>query len=164
MSSCGAVPKGGARKRRGGEEDVPDAIVDSVGGRRSRRRKVSKKKTRRSRFRGGDGYGFNGPIGTNGPEWGSSYTSQPYSSSTSAPIADPFSTRGGRRRKSKKAGRKSRKGRRMRGGVSLTNPGMVGYGFSGTTEGVRGGIAPASVYASKVPMGHAQGADGVMRV
>lgn len=112
-------------------------------------------------MRGGDGYGFNGSIGTNGPEWGSSYTSQPYSSATGGPIADPFSTRGGKR-KSRKGKKKSR--RKMRGGVSLVNPGMVGYGFSGPTSGINGGIAPASVYASKMPLGHVQGEDGVMRV
>lgn len=141
-----------------------------------RRRKS--KKTRKTR-RGGAGYGFNGAIGANGPEWAANSTSTPMNPdgtvNTKFAAADTAtnSVVGGRRRKSrkgksKKAGRRSRKsrGRKMRtlkGGAwspGNVNAAGVGYGFSGPTSGVTGGIAPASAYPARVG-GAPMGADGV---
>ena len=130
-------------------------------------------------MRGGVMYGPGAAIAPGALEWGGVDTSAPYDSATGAKMADPFGTSGdtnakvmgGRRRsrkgKSKKGGksRKSR-GRKMRTlkGGSWTpgnvNAAGVGYGFSGPTSGVTGGIAPASAYPSRVG-GAPMGADGV---
>jgi hypothetical protein len=136
------------------------------------------KKTRKTRkMKGGVMYGPGGAIAPGALEWGGVDTSAPYDSATGAKVADPFGTSpdtnakvtGGRRRKSrktkkskksKKAGRRSRK---MRGGAwspGNVNAAGVGYGFTGPTGGVTGGIAPASGYASRVG-GAPMGADGV---
>lgn len=143
-----------------------------MGGRRKTRK--GKKTTRKSRkMKGGVMYGPTQAITPGALQWGAVDTSAPYNSATGQAVADPFGTSGdtnakatgGRRRKSrkgksKKAGKKSRK---MKGGAF--NPGNinaagVGYGFTGATDGVRGGIAPASAYPSRVG-GAPMGADGV---
>jgi hypothetical protein len=133
------------------------------------------KKTRK--MRGGVMYGPGEAIAPGALAWGGVDTSAPYDSATGAKVADPFGTSpdtnakvtGGRRRKSrktkkskksKKAGRRSRK---MRGGAwspGNVNAAGAGYGFTGPDAGVRGGIAPASGYASRVG-GAPMGADGV---
>ena len=119
------------------------------------------------------GYGFGGAMGTNGADWVASNTSLPmrpdgtvnaeYAAADTATNAHV----GGRRRKtrktkkSKKAGK--RKSRKMRGGAwspGNVNAAGAGYGFTGPTSGVTGGIAPASGYASRVG-GAPMGADGV---
>ena len=134
-----------------------------------------RRKTRKTRkMRGGVMYGPGAAIAPGALEWGGVDTSAPVSSATGQPIADPFKTSGdsnakvtgGRRRKTKKGGKKSRKtrkSRKMKGGAF--NPGNinsagVGYGFTGADSGVRGGIAPASSYPSRVG-GAPMGADGV---
>lgn len=134
------------------------------------------KKTRK--MRGGVMYGPGGAIAPGALEWGGVDTSAPYDSATGVKVADPFGTSpdtnakvtGGRRRKtrasrktkkSKKAGK--RKSRKMRGGAwspGNVNAAGAGYGFTGPTAGVTGGIAPASGYASRVG-GAPMGADGV---
>jgi len=133
------------------------------------------KKTRK--LRGGVMYGPGAAIAPGALEWGGVDTSAPYSSATGAKVNDPFGTSpdtnakvtGGRRRtrklkgKSKKRSRKTRKTRKMRGGSwspSNVNAAGVGYGFTGPTSGVTGGIAPASGYPSRVG-GAPMGADGV---
>lgn len=73
------------------------------------------------------------------------------------------SKKGGKKttRKSRKS-RKSR-GRKMRGGMwspGNVNVAGVRYGFTGPTDGVRGGIAPATAEPSRVG-GAPMGADGV---
>lgn len=148
MGQCGAPMMGGKRKTRKG-----------------------KKTTRK--LKGGVMYGPTQAITPGALQWGAVDTSAPYSSASGQPIADPFKTSGdtnakvtgGRRRKSrkgksKKAGKKSRK---MKGGAwspGNVNAAGVGYGFSGTTSGVTGGIAPATAYPSGVG-GAPMGADGV---
>lgn len=120
-----------------------------------------RRRNRTRKMRGGMGYGFGGTIGTNGPQWNSSWGGEVTKSG--APVydtADP--QRGSSRRKSrktrkgKKAGRKTRK---MRGGASWTSVAPVGYGYTGS--GSRG-LADATAYASKVPPagGPVQNPDG----
>ncbi len=80
--------------------------------------------------------GMSGTIGTAGAEWSGTSLSGPYSSATGQPIADPYSSQaGGRRRRHRKTrGRKSRgrKGRRtMRGGAAQYLPAKASAGFSG---------------------------------
>lgn len=129
------------------------------------------KKTRK--MRGGVMYGPGAAITPGALEWGGVDTSAPYDSATGAKTADPFGTSpdtnakvtGGRRRsrkgKSKKGGKKSRasrasrksRGRKMKGGAwtpGNVNAAGVGYGFTGPTSGVTGGIAPASAYPARV--------------
>ena len=126
-----------------------------------------RKKTRK--MRGGVMYGPTSAIAPGALEWGGVDTSAPYSSATGAKVADPFSTSpditakatGGRRhkgksksksRKTKKGGRRTKK-RTMRGGrwtPSNVNSANTGYGFTGATEGVRGGIAPATGYQANI--------------
>lgn len=134
-----------------------------MGGKRRKSRKI----------RGGVMYGVTQAITPGALQYGAVDTSAPYSSATGQAVDDPFNTNpdnnakatGGRRRKtrkgkSKKRGRKSRK---MRGGAfspGNINAAGVGYGFTGATSGVRGGIAPASGYPSRVG-GAPMGADGV---
>jgi hypothetical protein len=99
-----------------------------------------RRKTRK--FRGGNGYGFTATpgdvINAGNIAWTPNMTSVP----DGKPVVG--SVTGGRRRKSKKGKRASRK-RTMRGGGSVAN---VGYGFAGT--GARG-IADAIPYASNLP-------------
>lgn len=136
-----------------------------------------KRKTRK--MKGGVMYGPGAAITPGALEWSGVDTSAPYDSATGAKMADPFGTSpdtnakvtGGRRsrkgkskktKKSKKS-RKSRKTRKMRGGAwspGNVNAAGVGYGFTGADSGVRGGIAPASAYPSRVG-GAPMGADGV---
>lgn len=113
-----------------------------------------RRKTRKTRkMKGGNGYGFTGAIGTNGPEWEANMTS--------TPDGKPYVPTGGGRRKTRKS-KKTRKTRKMKGGAAWQTVGAVGYGYTG--EGARG-LADATAYASKVPVGGpAQGADGVSRV
>ena len=139
-----------------------------AGGRRRKSKKTRKMK-------GGVMYGPGAAIAPGALEWGGVDTSAPYDSATGAKMADPFGTSpdtnakvtGGRRRKSrktkksKKAGK--RKSRKMRGGAwspGNVNAAGAGYGFTGPTSGVTGGIAPASGYASRIG-GAPMGADGV---
>lgn len=127
-----------------------------------RRRRTQKK---RKAMRGGMGYGFQGPMGTNGPVWGAAWGGEVTKSG--APVydtADP--QRGSGRRKSrrgKKSKKGSRKGRRtMRGGAQWQSAGAVGYGFTGSGER---GLAGATAYAAKVPPSGApvQNLDGAYR-
>lgn len=140
-----------------------------------------RKGTRRSRkMRGGVMYGPTEAISPGAIAWGGVDTSAPYSSATGAKVADPFGTSpdtnskltGGRRRRrvsktnkratKKKSSRRNRR-RTMRGGAfspGNVNAAGVGYGFSGAQDGIRGGIAPASGYASRIG-GAPMGVDGV---
>lgn len=109
------------------------------GGRRRKTRKI----------RGGNGYGFAGAIGTNGPQWDANMTSVP----DGVPVVGSVDSglKGGRRRKTRKnrkGGKKSRR-RTMRGGGSI---GVVGAGFAGT--GSRG-IADYVPYEANRPPGGA---------
>ena len=135
-----------------------------------------RRKSRKTRRIRGGAYGFGAPITVGALEVGKVDTATPYSSTSGQRVADPFGTSpdsnakvtGGRRRKtrkgkSKKGGRRSRK---MKGGAfspGNVNAAGTGYGFTGPTDGVRGGIAPASGYASRVG-GAPMGADGVRSV
>ena len=141
------------------------------GGRRRKTRKTRK-------MRGGVVSGAIGPLSVGAMEYGAVDTSAPVSSSTGQLVNDPFKTSGDnnakvtggrRRRKTKKGGkksrktRKSRKSRKMKGGAFTpgnVNAAGTGYGFTGPDSGIRGGIAPASGYASRVG-GAPMGADGV---
>ena len=106
----------GARRKRGGDDMLlSPQLKEYKGSRRSRR---------------GGGYGFGGVIGTNGADWSANNTSN---------AVKPA----GGRRKSKKAGRRTR--RKTRGGGSV---GMVGYGYTGT--GSRG-LADPQAYNSNPP-------------
>lgn len=139
------------------------------GGKRRKTRKSGKtRKTRK--YRGGVMYGPTTAISPGALEWGAVDTSAPVSSATGQRVHDPFGTSpdtnakvtGGRRRKGKKS-RKSRKSRKMKGGAwspGNVNAAGVGYGFTGADSGVRGGIAPASAYPSRVG-GAPMGVDGV---
>lgn len=111
---------------------------------------------RRSRkMKGGNFYGFTGALDgtTAGAGWGAVDNSLNYNSETGKPIPDPFSTKTGGKRKSKKhskknlyadvmggkKGKKSRKvtrRRKMYGGVSQILPAKASAGFTG--EGSRG--------------------------
>lgn len=139
-----------------------------MGGKRRKTRKT--RKTRK--MKGGVMYGPTQAITPGALQWGAVDTSAPYDSATGAKVADPFGTSpdtnakvtGGKRRKgkSKKAGKKSRK---MKGGAwspGNVNAAGVGYGYTGPTAGVTGGIAPASAYPARVG-GAPMGADGVRR-
>lgn len=137
-------------------------------------------KTRK--MKGGVMYGPTQAITPGALQWGAVDTSAPYDSATGAKTVDPFGTSpdtnakvtGGRRRsrksKTKKGGKKSRKSRKgrsrkMKGGSwspGNVNAAGVGYGFSGATSGVTGGIAPATAYPSGVG-GAPMGADGVRK-
>jgi hypothetical protein len=127
------------------------------------KRRKGSRKTRK--MRGGMGYGFGGTIGTAGPEWNSSWGGEV--TKAGVPVydsADP--QRGqGRRRKSKKATKKGRKGKKrtMRGGAQWQSVAGVGYGYTGS--GSRG-LADPTAYASKVPPagGPSQNADGAYHV
>lgn len=131
-----------------------------------RRHKKNRKTRANRKMKGGVMYGPGAAITPGALEWGGVDTSAPYDSATGAKVADPFGTSpdtnakvtGGKRRgrktkkskKSKKAGRRSRK---MRGGAwtpGNVNAAGVGYGFTGPTSGVTGGIAPASAYPARV--------------
>jgi hypothetical protein len=139
-----------------------------MGGRRRTR------KTRR--MRGGDGYsfGFDPETGTGGAGFTAVNTSQPYSSATGEPIADPFATKGGARRsrrsrKGKKTARKTKKAgrrhRKMKGGMtpSSVNAGSVGYGMSAGAPWASGlGLPTFSSYSPRGgPEGAAVNPDGV---
>ena len=126
-------------------------------------------KTRK--VRGGAGYGFGSAITPGTLEVVPNSTSTPMDPSGKV-LPDPYSTQGSgnastlmggkrRTRKTKKGGKKSRKtkkggrrNRKMKGGMyganGVVNSAGAGYGFSGTTPGVTGGIAPATGYASRV--------------
>lgn len=124
--------------------------------RRNRTRKHGRK------MRGGMGYGFGGTIGTNGPQWNSSWGGEVTKSG--APVYDTADPQRGssRHRKSKKGKKTSRRRKTMRGGASWTSVAPVGYGYTGS--GSRG-LADATAYASKVPPagGPAQNPDGAYR-
>ncbi len=109
-------------------------------------------------------YGPTEAIAPGAIAWGGVDTSAPVDPVTGGKVADPFSTspditakatggrRHGKKRTAKKAGRRHKR-RTMRGGrwtPANVNGGMVGYGFTAPTEGVRGGIAPATGYQANV--------------
>jgi hypothetical protein len=134
-----------------------------MGGRR-RRTVKSKSKKGAKKMRGGMGYGFQGPMGTNGPTWGASWGGEVTKDGTPV-LGTSDRVVGGRRHKTAK-GKKGKTGRRrrtMRGGASFQSPGQVGYGYTGT--GSRG-LADATGYASRVPPSGApsQNADGAYHV
>lgn len=137
----------GGRRRRGGVD--PDEVAKNMSDKEVSKGlpdKNTRGARRRSRkLRGGNGYGFSGAIGTNGPQWDANMTSTP----DGKPYI-PDGLKGGKRRsrKSRKGGKKSRR-RTMRGGGSI---GVVGAGFAGT--GSRG-IADYVPYAANVPPGGA---------
>ena len=126
--------------------------------------KGGKKRTRK--MRGGMGYGFGGTIGTAGAQWDSSWGGEV--TKAGAPVydsADP--KRGGSRHRKQtkklknKQKNKRRTTRKMRGGAQWQSAANVGYGYTG--EGSRG-LANATAYASKVPVGGpTQNPDGAYR-
>ena len=137
-----------------------------------------KRRGKSRKMRGGAGYGFGDPISVGTLSVVPNSTSTPMKPDgtvdTKFAAADTATnaTVGGRRR-TRKGGKKSRKGkskktrrtrsRKMRGGAwspGNVNAAGVGYGFTGADSGVRGGIAPASAYPSRVG-GAPMGADGV---
>lgn len=150
-----------------------------LGGRRRKTRK-----TRKSRkMRGGVmyGYGFDPATGTGGAGHTAVDTSAPYDSATGAKMNDPFGTSpytnakatGGKRRtrkgKSKKGGKKSRRTRKMRGGMfpGSVNSAPVGASFVGGLTGVSNGTyGTYAGYPQKVPAGdpHTTGPDGVKQL
>jgi hypothetical protein len=140
-----------------------------MGGRRRTHRSKKNVQRRRSKkaLRGGMGYGFQGPMGTNGPVWGSSWGGEV--TKGGEPVygtGDRPATVGGRRRgtrKSRKGSKRSRSMRSMKGGATWISPGQTGYGYTGT--GARG-LADATPYASRVPPSGApsQNADGAYHV
>ena len=133
-----------------------------LGGRRRKSKKGGKAGARRRTMRGGMGYGMNGTIGTAGalysPSWGGEITK------SGEPIydtADRPAVTGGRRRKSKKGGKRGRR-RTMRGGAPWQSVAPAGGAFTG--EGARG-LLSLTGYDSKVPVagGPAQNFDGAYR-
>jgi hypothetical protein len=135
-----------------------------MGGRRRRTVKSKTSKKGGKKMRGGMGYGFQGPMGTNGPTWGASWGGEVTKDGTPV-LGTSDRVVGGSRRKTVK-GKKGKTGRRrrtMRGGASFQSPGQVGYGYTGT--GSRG-LADATGYASRVPPSGApsQNADGAYHV
>ena len=148
-----------------------------TGGRHRKGHKTRKTRKTRKLRKGGAGYGFNGAIGANGPEWAANSTSTPMKPDgtvdTKFAAADTAtnSVVGGRRRKgkSKKGGKKSRRSRKMRGGMypGSVNSAPVGAGFVGGLTGVSNGTyGTYAGYPQKVPAGnpHTVGADGVTKV
>ena len=133
-----------------------------LGGRRRKSKKGGKTGARRRTMRGGMGYGFGGAMGTNGPVWSSSWGGE--ITKSGEPIydtADRPAVTGGRRRKSKKGGKRGRR-RTMRGGAQWQSVAPAGGGFTG--QGSRG-LADWTGYDSKVPVagGPPQGPDGAYR-
>lgn len=138
----------GGKRHRGGvspieEETLKNNIEVVKDYKNDKNTRGGRRRTRK--LRGGNGYGFSGAIGTNGPQWDANMTSTP----DGKPYI-PDGLKGGKRRsrKSRKGGKKSRR-RTMRGGGSI---GVVGAGFTGT--GSRG-IADYVPYAANVPPGGA---------
>jgi hypothetical protein len=133
-----------------------------MGGRRRTMRKIKGKKGSK-KMRGGMGYGFQGPMGTNGPVWGSSWGGEV--TKDGAPVLGTSDRVVGGRRKTVrgKKGKTSRRRRTMRGGATWQSPGQVGYGYTGT--GSRG-LADPTGYASRVPPSGApsQNVDGAYHV
>lgn len=130
-----------------------------------------RRKSRASRkMRGGMGYGVGNAITPGALEYVPSNTSVPMKADGSVDAKFAAAV-GGRRRKTKKGGKKSkkskkggRKTRKMRGGAAgVYNSASTGYGYTGPTGGIRGGIAPAAGYQARLG-GPTAGADGVMRV
>lgn len=129
-------------------------------------------KRRSRKMKGGAGYGFGDPITVGTLAVVPNSTSTPMKpdgtvdakfaaadSATNSTIGGRRRSRKGKSKKSKKS-RKSRKTRKMRGGAGNVNVAGVRYGFTGPTDGVRGGIAPATAEPSRVG-GAPMGADGV---
>ena len=103
---------------------------------------------------------FGGTIGTAGAEWGSQSLANPYSSSTGAEIADPYSSKGGRRGLSVKAMKKALKkaGLKTSGKKAALTRRLKTIG-----RGMRGG-ASENANAGTIPSPHAVGSyvgDGV---
>lgn len=128
------------------------------------KRRKGSRKTRK--MKGGMGYGMGGTIGTAGPVWNAAWGGEV--TKAGVPVydtADRPAVGGRRRRKSKKATKKSRKGKKrtMRGGAQWQSVAGVGYGYTGS--GSRG-LADPTGYASKVPPagGPSQNADGAYHV
>jgi hypothetical protein len=172
--SCTAMP--GGRRRKGGNEPQTQSECAAAGGdwrdgkcepvpppMGGRRRSRKGKKT----MKGGMGYGFGGPLGTNGPVWNASWGGEITKDGT--PIydtADRPAVTGGRRRKSKKASKKAKKGgkrrRTMRGGAQWQSVAPAGGSFTGAGER---GLIGLTGYASRVPVsgGPSQNPDGAYR-
>ena len=138
---------------------------------------------RRRTMRGGMmyGYGFDPLTGTGGAGYTAVNTSAPFSSKTGAAIPDPFRTdpttqAGGRRRKTKKGGKKSKKSKktrktrkmRMRGGAGVYNAGATGTSFVGAVPNMPGSQTYGNYqgYNPQIPGSNPYpiGADGVTRV
>lgn len=131
------------------------------GGKRNKTKKSKKGGKRRTRQKGGMGYGFGGALGTNGPVWDASWGGEV--TKAGVPVydtADP--QRGSSRKKSKKSKKGVKRRKSMKGGSAWTSVAPVGYGYTGT--GARG-LADATAYASKVPVagGPTQNPDGAYR-
>jgi hypothetical protein len=127
-------------------------------------------------------YGFDPATGVGGAGYAAVNPYAPVDSATGKPVADPFGTSpfsnakvtGGRRRKSKKSGKRhskktSRRTRKMRGGAwspGNVNAGAVRAEFVGNT-GPTGPFTYGTYVgsASKVPApgGPVMGPDGVMK-
>jgi hypothetical protein len=127
------------------------------------------------------GYGFDPLTGTGGAGYTAVNASTPFSSSTGGEIHDPYATTnqaGGRRRKSKKGGKKSKKSKkggkktrktrkhRMRGGAGVYNAGSTGTSFVGAASGLPGSQTYGN-YQGYNPQNpatnpHVAGADGVV--
>lgn len=148
-----------------------------MGGRRRASRKSRK-------MRGGMGYGVGGAIVPGALEYVPSNTSVPMTPSgavdTKFAAADTATNAlvGGRRRKTKKGGKKSkktkkggrktRKSRKMRGGAGVYNSAIAGTSFTGAVSGMPGAqtYGGYSGYNVANPAGnpHSAGADGVMQL
>lgn len=102
------------------------------------RRRRGRKMTRRGRkgVKKGGGYGFGGALdnGTNGPVWNRVSDNVNLDSATGAARPEPTPMVGARRRKSRKGSKKTRKGRKMRGGASQVSMGTTYASFTGSGE------------------------------
>ena len=133
-------------------------------------------------MRGGMGYGVGNAITPGALEYVPSNTSVGMKPDGSVDPAiasqDTNALVGGRRKKTKKGGKKSkktkkggrktRKTRKMRGGVGLYNSATAGTSFTGAVSGMPGaqGYGGYTGYNVGNPAGnpHSAGADGVMRL
>lgn len=121
----------------------------------------------RKAMKGGNFYsvGYDPQTGTGGAGF-TAVENNAVDAKTGAVIPDyAMPTKGGKRRKSKKATRKAKKGgrrrRTMKGGANWASVGAVGAAYKG--EG-SAGLANYSAYAQKAPVGGpTQGPDGVYK-
>jgi hypothetical protein len=115
------------------------------------RRRRGRKATRRGRKgvkKGGAFYGFAGAMGTNGAEWTGVKNTEFVDPATGAARPEPTPVVGGRRRKSSKKTRKSR--RKMRGGANQVSATAPYSSFTG--DGSRGMISPVAGYQPGNPI------------